>query len=159
MNDDEKYLRIAFALARDAVKHGNQPFGALIMLKGEIITQAESTKITTQDITRHAELTVATRAAMFLNKEELSQCTLYTSTEPCAMCTGAIYWSGIGRLVYGCPNDDLGRISGDNIGISSREILSRCTRAVEVVGPLLRKEAVKIHEAYWDKPKDWWRGY
>jgi tRNA(Arg) A34 adenosine deaminase TadA len=158
MQSDEEFMLLAFDLARAAVEHGNQPFGALVVKEGEIIVQAESTKITTQDCSRHAELTVASRAAMFLSKEDLKESTLYTSTEPCAMCTGAIYWSGIGRLVYGCPNEDLSQFSGDNLGISSREILSRGTREVEVVGPILRDEAVEIHRSYWDKPKEWWRG-
>ena len=105
MQNDEKFMRLAFDLARAAGEHGNQPYGALVVKDGEIITQAESTRLTTQDCSRHAELTVASRAAMFLSKEDIQKCTLYTSTEPCAMCTGAIYWSGIGRVVYGCPNE------------------------------------------------------
>ena len=156
--EDEKYMLIALDLARAAADHGNQPFGALVVMDGKIITQAESTKITTQDISRHSELTVATRVAMMLDKEELKRCTLYTSTEPCAMCTGSIYWAGIGRMVYGCPNEDLGRISGDNLGITSREVLSTGTRKVEVVGPVLKEEAIKIHEDYWEKPREWWKG-
>ena len=154
MQNDEEFMRLAFDLARAAVGHGNQPYGALVVKGGEIVAQAESTKITTRDCSRHAELTVACRAAMLLSKEDMQECTLYTSTEPCAMCTGAIYWSGIGRVVYGCPNEDLGQILRGNLDISSREILSRGTRKVEVVGPILRDEAVEIHKGYWDKPRD-----
>ncbi len=154
MQNDEDFMRLAFDLARAAAKHGNQPYGALVVKGGEIIVQAESTKIITNDCSRHAELTVASRAAMFLSKEDMQACTLYTSTEPCAMCAGAIYWSGIGRLVYGCPNEDLNQILGANLNISSREILSKGIRKVEVVGPILPDEAVEIHKSYWDKPRD-----
>ena len=154
MQNDEKFMRLAFELARAAVEHGNQPYGALVVKGGEIVAQAESAKLTTRDCSRHAELTVACQAAKLLSKEDMQECTLYTSTEPCAMCTGAIYWSGIGRVVYGCPNEDLGRILSGNLDISTREILSRGTRKVEVVGPILRDEAFEIHRDYWAKPRD-----
>lgn len=154
MQKDEEFMRLAFDLARAAVEHGNQPYGALVVKGGEVIARAESTKITTRDCSRHAELTVACEVAKSLSKEDLQECTLYTSTEPCPMCTGAIYWSGIGRVVYGCPNEDLGRILSGNLDISSRVILSRGTRKVEVVGPILRDEAAEIHRRYWAKPRD-----
>jgi tRNA(Arg) A34 adenosine deaminase TadA len=73
------------------------------------------------------------------------------------MCSGAIYWSGIGRMVFGCSNETLSRLSGDNLQINSREILERGTRKVEVVGPILESEAKKCHETFWKSPKSWWR--
>lgn len=154
MQNDEDFMRLAIDLARAAMEHGNQPYGALVVKGGDIIIQAESTKIITGDCSRHAELTVASRAAMFLSKEDMQECTLYSSTEPCAMCTGAIYWSGIGRLVYGCPNEYLSQILGGNLEISTREILSRGKRKVEVAGPILGDEAFELHKEYWDKPRD-----
>lgn len=156
--DDEKFIRMAIRLAEQAVQHGNQPFGALVVDQdGEIVVQAESTKITAGDCTRHAELTVAAQASMVLDRESLALCTLYTSTEPCAMCTGAIYWSGIGRVVFGCSNDSLGALSGDNLRINCADILKRGTRKIEVVGPVLEAEAVIGHKNYWKSPRTWWR--
>lgn len=62
--------------------------------------EAENTVVTEHDVTGHAELNLVRRASMRFEVETLEGVTLYTSTEPCAMCSSAIYWSGIGRVVY-----------------------------------------------------------
>jgi tRNA(Arg) A34 adenosine deaminase TadA len=150
--DDEKFLRMAIRLSEQAVEHGNQPFGALLVRDGKVLLARESTKVTTRDCSRHSETSVAATASGFLTREELAECTLYSSTEPCAMCSGAIYWAGIGRVVFACSNDALGRLSGDSIGISCREIFATGKRHIEVVGPLLEDEALPIHERFWKAP-------
>jgi tRNA(Arg) A34 adenosine deaminase TadA len=150
--DDEKFTRIAIQLAEQAVAHGNQPFGALLVRDGQIVLARESTKVTTQDCSRHSETSVASAASGFLSKEELSHCSLYSSTEPCPMCAGAIYWSGIGRVVFGCSNDALCRLSDDHLLISCREIFASGTRHVEVMGPVLENEAIAVHQRFWKAP-------
>jgi len=106
---DEVFLRQAIELSRSAVRHGNEPFGACLVSKsGELLLTAENTiYVPVTDVTCHAETNLVRLATQKLKPEILKDCTLYTSTEPCLMCTGAIQWSGIRRIVYGVSKDTL----------------------------------------------------
>ena len=79
----------------------------------------------------------------------LERATLYTSTEPCVMCCGAIYWSRIPRVVFGCSAVELGVVAGGSLVMPSRQVFASGTRRVEVVGPVLETEALAVHRAYW----------
>jgi tRNA(Arg) A34 adenosine deaminase TadA len=96
---DEAFLRRAIELARRAREDGRHPFGALVVNeRGRVIAEALNNAVRPAgDPTQHAELIACAAAAELLTEDELATCTLYTSTEPCAMCAGAIYWTGIGR--------------------------------------------------------------
>ena len=110
---DETLLRRAIELARQAVAHGNHPFGALLATPdGKILLEAENTCRTGHDATGHAERNLMTEASRRFPQETLSTATLYTSTEPCAMCAGATYWVGVARVVYGLSERRLGQIIG-----------------------------------------------
>ena len=85
----------------------------------------------------------------WLDAATLQRATLYTSTEPCVMCCGAIYWSRIRQVVFACTAAALGDIAGGSLVIPSRELFSRARRPVEVVGPILESEALAVHQAYW----------
>jgi tRNA(Arg) A34 adenosine deaminase TadA len=145
----EPFVREALRLAEQAVKHGNHPFGALLVKDGEVILTAENGVNTENDVTRHAELVLVSLASKTFAPEVLAQCTLYTSTEPCAMCTGAIFWTGIPRVVYACSAETLGAIAGGSFVVPSRELFARGQPVVEVVGPILEEEAAKLHRSYW----------
>ena len=104
---DERHLLRTIELAASARAAGNHPFGSLIVaLSGEVL-EAENTVVTGRDVTGHAELNVVRAAGIELGDAFLQGATLYTSTEPCAMCAGAIYWSGIGSVVYALGSDTL----------------------------------------------------
>ena len=109
-NVHETFIRQAIELSLSAVKHGNHPFGACLVSKdGEVLLTAENTCIVPKtDITRHAELNLISMATQKFSRDILEQCTLYTSCEPCLMCTGAFRWSGIRQLVYALTNETLG---------------------------------------------------
>ena len=105
--DDELLLR-AIELARLSREHGNHPFGSLLAdASGDVLLEAENTVVTERDIAGHAELNLVRAAGMQLEPGVIQGATLYTSTEPCAMCAGAIYWSGIERVVYALGADEL----------------------------------------------------
>jgi tRNA(Arg) A34 adenosine deaminase TadA len=94
-------------------------------------------------------------ASMQFDHEALGQFTLYTSTEPCAMCSGAIYWSGIGRVVYALSSEQLMGIVKDDSGsftlaLSCREVFARGGRTVDVSGPHLTEQAAPVHQGFWD---------
>src|ERR1700679_3369453 len=100
--EDLAFLRQAIELARKARNDGRHPFGALIVNeRGETVVAARNNAVRPNgDPTQHAEMLACGQAARLLSEAELAKCTLYTSTEPCAMCAGAIYWTGIGRVVF-----------------------------------------------------------
>src|SRR6478672_12994990 len=101
MSVHEELLRQAIVVARQAREHGNHPFGALLAdPDGNVLLSAENTVVTGTDATGHAETNLVRLASARYSTSELRGLTLYTSTEPCAMCSGAIYWSGIGTVVY-----------------------------------------------------------
>jgi len=145
----EPYLRKAIQLAELAVEHNNAPFGALLVCDGKVVLTAENTIFTESDATCHAELNLVKEAAQVFDVETLSRCTLYASTEPCAMCSAAIYWAGIPRVVFSCSTARLGEIRGVNLNLSSREVFARGKRQTEVIGPILEEEGLKIHLEYW----------
>ena len=147
--EHESFMREALRLAERSVEHGNHPFGALLVKDGEVILTAENAVNTENDVTRHAELVLVSRASKTLTPEALAQCTLYTSTEPCAMCAGAIFWAGIPRVVYACSAETLGEIAGSTFVVPSRELFARGLPVVEVVGPILEEEAAQLHRAFW----------
>ena len=99
---DLAFLRQAIDLAREARNDGRHPFGSLIVNeRGETVVAARNNAVRPKgDPTQHAEMLACSQAARLLTEAELARCTLYTSTEPCAMCAGAIYWTGIGRVVF-----------------------------------------------------------
>ena len=153
--NDESLLRAAIAVSVRAVAHGNHPFGAVLAdPAGTIVLEAENTVVTGRDVTGHAETNLV-RLTGHLSPEQLRGHTLYTSCEPCAMCSGAIYWSGIGRVVYALGEPELLAITGANpanptLDLPCRTIFAGGRRPTEVVGPLLAGEARVPHETFWN---------
>ena len=110
---DESGLRLAFAVAAKAREHGNHPFGCVLVgPKGDVLLETENGYMPDRDMTAHAERLLATTASRQYRPAELSGCTMYTSAEPCAMRAGAVYWAGIGRVVYGLSEARLKQITG-----------------------------------------------
>jgi tRNA(Arg) A34 adenosine deaminase TadA len=119
-----------------------------------VVLEAENTVVTGRDVTGHAELNLVRAASTTLDASDLLNATLYTSTEPCAMCSGAIYWSGIGRVVYVLSNEALMTIwseaaASEALTLSCREVFARGGRGVDVSGPHLEKAARAVHEGFW----------
>jgi tRNA(Arg) A34 adenosine deaminase TadA len=154
---DEKYLRHAIALAKASRANGCHPFGAVIAsADDEILAACESRKERGGDATQHSELSAVRLASSSYPKSVLARSTLYSSTEPCAMCAGAIYWSGIGRVVYGFPEERLHALTGNHLenptlSLPCRELFARGQRRIEVVGPLLEAEAAAAHADFWNR--------
>jgi tRNA(Arg) A34 adenosine deaminase TadA len=152
--DDLRLLRLAVDLALRARETGDHPFGAVLARFGEVLLEAGNTVNTGRDITGHAELNLVRMASRSLTEEELWACTLYSSTEPCAMCAGAIYWSGIGRVVFALSEEALGELTGADaenptMHLSARTVLSAGQRRIEVEGPVDLPEAATVHKGFW----------
>ena len=97
---DLAHLRRAIELSASARAHGNHPFGALLVTANGRVIEAENTVLTDRDVTAHAETVLVRRAWQQVDAADVAASTLFTSCEPCAMCCGAIFWAGIGRVVY-----------------------------------------------------------
>jgi tRNA(Arg) A34 adenosine deaminase TadA len=106
MENDKLFLLRAIELATEGISVGGGPFGAVIVKDNKIISEATNRVVLNSDPTAHAEILAIRQAASTLNTFELDGCTLYTSCEPCPMCLGAIYWSGIKKVVYSCDRCD-----------------------------------------------------
>jgi tRNA(Arg) A34 adenosine deaminase TadA len=154
---DEEFLRRSFDVARRAMTHGNHPFGAILVDENRnVLIETENGYMPAHDGTAHAERLLATQACTTLGADVLRNATLYSSAEPCAMCAGAIYWAGIGRLVYGLSEHRLRAVTGNHpenptLDLPCREVFKSGLRATEVVGPLLEDEAEALHAGVWDK--------
>jgi tRNA(Arg) A34 adenosine deaminase TadA len=151
---DERHLRTAIELALLSRENGNHPFGSLLTdADDHVVLEAENNVVTGHDVTGHAELNLVRAASARFDAAELASTTLYTSTEPCAMCAGAIYWSGIGRVVFALSSTTFqGKIDPDGaagLALSSRDVFARGGRAVEVTGPHLEDLAWAVHEGFW----------
>src|ERR1700676_441174 len=154
---DEHFLRRSFEVARRALTHGNHPFGAILVDGSQnVLLEAENGYMPSRDGTAHAERLLATQACTTLSPEVLKGATLYSSAEPCAMCAGAIYWAGIGRLVYGLSERRLRGVTGNHpenptLDLPCREVFERGQRPTVVLGPLFEDEAEARREGVWNK--------
>jgi tRNA(Arg) A34 adenosine deaminase TadA len=156
LNDaDLGFLRRAIAVAQASRSHGNHPFGAILVDgAGQVLLEAENTVNTEQDCTGHAETNLVRLACRQLDRATLAGCTLYTSTEPCAMCSGAIHWSGIGRVVFALSESGLYTQTGahpenETMHLPCREVFAHCDRVIAVEGPAIEEEAAQVHAGFW----------
>ncbi|MBL8386443.1 MAG: nucleoside deaminase [Burkholderiales bacterium] len=155
---DHRHLRHALALALRSRAQGRHPFGALVVSRdGAVLAEAENNSLPPAgDPTQHAELRAAQLAARAAGVDGLAGATLYSSAEPCAMCAGAIYWCGIGRVVYALSEARLLALTGDHpenptFALPCRAVFARGQRQVAVVGPALEDEAAQAHLGFWQR--------
>jgi len=130
MSDDNKFLRKAIEIAASGIKSGGGPFGAVISNEGKIIALSNNRVVLNTDPTAHAEILAIREAASFLKKHNLEGCVLYSSCEPCPMCLGAIYWSGIKRVVYASGRHDASAAGFDDELIYNEISLDPSKRSV-----------------------------
>jgi tRNA(Arg) A34 adenosine deaminase TadA len=142
----------ANAVALSAANHGHHPFGAVLIGPDDTILMRQGNI----DTVHHAETELARRAADAYIPEFLWTCTLVSTGEPCAMCTGTLYWANIGRLVYGYEERKLLELTGDHaenptLNLPSRIVLSHGQKKIEVHGPFpeLEDELLALHRDFW----------
>ncbi len=155
----EDYIRLTLTIAASARAAGNHPFGAILVgPDGAVLLEAGNAHGDAPggfgDRTAHAERVLMTQASQSYSPEFLAECTMYASAEPCAMCAGSAYWAGIGRVVYGMSEADLGRLIGPHpenltMDLPCRIVLGAGQRKIEVIGPLLEDESRAVHAGFW----------
>ena len=154
-DSDATYLRQAIAWSRTARERGNRPFGAVVVsADGQVLAQAYCNTGETGDCTGHAETNAVRDLSPRVSRDLLSLATLYSSAEPCVMCAGAIFWSGIGRVVFGIDAVALRAYRGQvatqrDAELSCRDVFRASPHAIECIGPVLVDEAAQPHEGFW----------
>ncbi len=147
---DRTMMARCIALSRKAVSEGEYPFACVIVEDGQVVVETTNRVAHDRDVTRHAELLAVSEAQRKLGRTKLTRCTLYTTVEPCAMCSFPIREARIGRVVYAIRSPLMGGYSRWNIlgdSALSAHLPEVFGEAPKVVAGLLRKEAEKV----------WWR--
>lgn len=148
MHQDEKYMRMCFDLAKKSVENGNEPFGAVLVKDGKVVHTSLNKIITQSDPTHHAELALIREYTMENDTMSLEGYTLYTSCEPCFMCSGAMVWSKLSRLVYSAGSGDLSRILKKTPFSSSDIVFNTSEYDCEITKYVLRDEGIQILQDY-----------
>lgn len=145
---DRKFMKEAIELSRNAVLHGNEPFGAVLVRDGEIVFKNENQIYTRNDPTFHAEAGLLRLFCEETSVTDLSHYTLYSSCEPCFMCCGAMVWTKLGRLVYAASDIDLCGLLGVQGAECAKTVFENSDCNIEVSHGLLRDEALAVLKDY-----------
>ena len=150
-----QYLMQAIAWSRTARNRGNRPFGAVIITSdGTLVGETYCNTSETGDCTCHAETNTVRLATPATRREVLATSTRYSSGEPCVMCAGAIFWSGIRRVVFGVDAVSLRVFRGEaaeqrDADLSCRDVFAASPHAIECIGPVVLAEASEPHVGFW----------
>lgn len=145
---DEKFMKLAIELSQKAVEHGNEPFGAVLAKDGNVVYTNENQIYTMHDPSFHGEAGLIRRFCAETGITDLSEYTMYSSCEPCFMCSGAMVWVRLGRLVYGASNIDLENILGNEGCNCSKIVFVNSFHKPEVTSGVLREESLSVLRQY-----------
>ncbi|WP_225913957.1 nucleoside deaminase [Leptolyngbya ohadii] len=150
-----QHLQRSHQIALRAMQFGRHPFGAILVAPDHETVLLEQGNV---DTVNHAESVLVRAAHTNFSPDYLWDCTLYTTVEPCAMCTATLYWANIGRLVYGIAESQLLQLTGNHtenptLNLPCREVLERGQKSVQVWGPIAAVEdtIVQLHRDFWQR--------
>lgn len=152
---DGLYMLQAIAWSRTARERGNRPFGAVIVsAEGQVLAEAYCNTSETGDCTGHAETNAVRQVSPHVSREVLAAATLYSSAEPCVMCAGAIFWSNIGRVIFGIDAVSLRAFRGEraeqrDAELSCRDVFAASPHSIECIGPVMVQQASEPHVGFW----------
>ena len=158
MKDLLDYLRLANEAAKKSRASGNNPFGAVLVdSEGIVLMTQGNAEGDMHDATAHAEFVLASRASRAYSKDFIWNCTLYTTCEPCPMCTGGIYWANIGRIVYGISEVRLLELTGADdknptFSMGADKVIAAGQKDIRLEGPVpeAETEIVEVHRGFWN---------
>ena len=145
---DLDYMRLAVEQAKQSVRDGQSPFGAVIVRDGEVVCAVHNVVWATTDITAHAEVHALRVACERLGTIDLAGCTIYSSTEPCPMCFAAIHWANCDRIVFGTSIADADAAGFRELSISNEQMRTLGGSDVAVEGGVLRDEAQEAFDLF-----------
>lgn len=152
--EDAYYLKRAIEISEEAFLSGNDAFGCLLVnKKGDILMEQGNIVFETKDRTAHDAISLIRRATAKYSPEDLWQCTLYASVEPCCMCIGAAYWAHLGAIKYVVDEKKVMEILPGGIDLHSRELLCKGEKGIKVEGPFkpLEDEAIGVLNKWIEK--------
>jgi guanine deaminase len=144
---DEAYMKLALEAAIGSKLSGDVPFGAVIIQKDKIVAMTSNSEHTDHDVTHHAELKAVSEASALLGTRNLSDCTIYSTVEPCPMCAGAIFHACINRVVYGMSRDDLTHLFRER-NIRLWHLADDWHYTPEIIGGVLKHEVIETFIEY-----------
>ena len=150
---DEVFMKKAIELSRLAVEHGNEHFGAVLVKDGDIVFSNENKIYSKHDPSFHAEAGLIREFCAKTGISNLQEYTMYSSCEPCFMCSGAMVWVKLGRLVYGASNIELENILGNQGCNCSKLVFDNSFWKPEVTEGVLRDESLEVLKEYFSKHK------
>lgn len=141
---DEQYMKLALAEAQKAFNKEEVPVGAIVVMNNTVIAKAHNQVELLKDSTAHAEILAITTAFQFLGSKYLPEATLYVTLEPCLMCSGALYWSKIGRIVFGAfdEKNSYRRCTGTNSPFHPK---------TEIIGGVLETECAELMKTFFQR--------
>lgn len=148
MSNDEKFMKIAIEEARKGIKEGDRPFGAVLVKNGEVVAKAHNVVDKESDPTAHAELNIIRSFSREIKTNDLSEYILYSTCEPCPMCTSAIAWANIKRVVFGSQRDDFKSKYQRQFTIWPEKFYKEESLDIEIVGGVLRDEILQMYKEY-----------
>ena len=143
----EDFMRQAIVLAKENIKNGGGPFGAVVVKDGKVVATGVNRVTANNDPTAHAEVNAIRASCIKLGTFDLSGCVIYTSCEPCPMCLGAIYWAHLDKIYYGANQFDAARVGFDDSFIY-RELELTPDKRKKPVENMLRTEAQEPFDAW-----------
>ena len=145
---DEVFMRKAIELSMLAVEHGNEPFGAVLVKDNEMVFTNENQIYTRHDPTFHGEAGLIREFCAQTGITDLQEYTMYSSCEPCFMCSGAMVWVKLGRLVYAASNMELEKILGNEGCNCSKMVFDNSFWQPQVTAGVLREGSLGVLNAY-----------
>ncbi len=142
--DDIYFMNKALEEAECALKRGEVPVGAIVVIQDRVIARAHNLTETLNDVTAHAEMQAITAAANYLGGKYLKNCTLYVTLEPCQMCAGALYWAQISKIVYATRDENRGCIN----------LKTRLHPKTNMIGGVLASEAAALLKEFFMRKRN-----
>jgi tRNA(adenine34) deaminase len=154
--DDLFYMRRALEVARDGKRiHGASPIGCVIVLDGEIVGEGHNEVGIRHDPTAHAEMVTIRRACESLSRDDLRGATLYSTLQPCGMCSLASIWTSIGKIVYGAGRASVHRMYFEDRHLNTMDFIRDAYRDdMALVDGVLEEDCAKLYYAPDDNPPD-----
>ncbi len=144
MKDDEYYMKLALIEAQKAFDKDEVPIGAVVVMQDKIIAKGHNQVELLNDCTAHAEILAITTAFQHLGSKYLPEATLYVTVEPCLMCSGALYWSKIGKIVFGAYDEknSYRRSTGSNNPFHPKTVM---------IGGIMEADCAALMKAFFKK--------
>ncbi len=145
---DKEFMQKAISFAKKGIKSGQTPFGACIIKNDKVVACAHNVVWKTTDITAHAEIAAIRLACKKLKTIDLSDCTIYSTCEPCPMCFSACHWAKIKKIVYGAKISDAKKYGFNELCISNTTLKKKGKSPVKIIKNFMRKENIQVFELF-----------